>query len=81
MQVRLDPEDVEAIAARVVELLPAQRPALSPWLDAKSAAEYAGCTVNALHKATAARELRFAQNERGGKCWFRPEWIDEWRGH
>lgn len=50
------------------------------WMDAKSAASYAGCSVNALHKAMADRAVRFSQDTPGGKAWFKAEWIDEWRG-
>ena len=50
------------------------------WLDTKGAATYAGCTVNALHKAMADRKVRFTQDAPGGKAWFKCVWLDEWRG-
>lgn len=77
------PDELRELARELAPLLAA---ALSEgkgeagWMDAKAAAEYAGTTVAALHKATAAREIRFTQEKAGGKCWFRREWIDQWRG-
>ena len=80
MRAQLDNEDVEVIARRVVELLRHADHAPDRWLSTRAAAEYAGCTVTALHKATAAREVEFRQDSPGGKCWFRRKWIDAWRG-
>ena len=45
----------------------------------KSAAAYAGCTVNALHKAMSSRDVDFSQETPHGKAWFKREWIDSWR--
>jgi hypothetical protein len=28
----------------------------------------------------AAREVEFRQEVKGGKTWFRAEWLDQWRG-
>ena len=41
------------------------------WLTTREAAEYAGTSANALHKAMAAREVHFEQDTPGGKAWFR----------
>ena len=41
------------------------------WMSTREAAEYAGTTTHALHKAMAAREIEFEQEVRGGKAWFR----------
>ena len=49
------------------------------WITTRHAAEYAGCSVDALHKAMAAREVHFEQNGKGGKAWHRADWIDAWR--
>ena len=49
------------------------------WLDARDAAKYAGCSIHSLHKATAAREVRFAQSAEGAKYWFKATWLDDWR--
>lgn len=49
------------------------------WLNTREAAEYAGTTPNALHKAMAAREVSFEQDTRGGKAWFKRADIDAWR--
>ena len=84
MQVALGTEDVELIAARVADLvlerLQHRESAPAGWLDAKAAATYAGCSANAIHKAVSAGALRCTQDAAGGKCWFRSEWIDRWRG-
>ena len=49
------------------------------WLSTREAAEYAGTTTNALHKAMAAREVHFEQDTPGGKAWFKRADIDAWR--
>lgn len=49
------------------------------WLSTREAAEYAGTTPNALHKAMAAREVHFEQDTPGGKAWFKRSDIDAWR--
>ena len=49
------------------------------WLSTREAAEYAGTTPNALHKAMAAREIHFEQDTPGGKAWFKRADIDAWR--
>ena len=49
------------------------------WLSTREAAEYAGTTANALHKAMAAREVHFEQDTPGGKAWFKRADIDAWR--
>jgi hypothetical protein len=49
------------------------------WLNTREAAEYAGTTANALHKAMAAREVHFEQDTPGGKAWFKRADIDAWR--
>ena len=70
----------EELAPLLRAAIPASEPAPIGWMDAKAAAAYAGCTLNALHKAMAAREVEFRQEVRGGKAWFRAEWLDRWRG-
>jgi hypothetical protein len=49
------------------------------WLDAKRAADYAGLSVNALHKLTAERAIPFEQEGPGCKCWFKRSELDAWR--
>ena len=49
------------------------------WMSTREAAEYAGTTPNALHKAMAAREIHFEQDTPGGKAWFKRADIDAWR--
>jgi hypothetical protein len=49
------------------------------WMNSREAAEYAGTTLRALHKAMAAREVHFEQDCRGGKAWFKRADVDAWR--
>jgi len=49
------------------------------WLNSREAAEYAGTTRHALHKAMAAREVHFEQDVSGGRAWFKRADIDAWR--
>jgi hypothetical protein len=49
------------------------------WMNSREAAEYAGTTLRALHKAMAAREIYFEQDCRGGKAWFKRGDVDAWR--
>jgi Helix-turn-helix domain len=60
-------------------LVPNTAPAEDGWLDTRHAADYLGMSVGQLHKATAAREIVFAQGAPGGKCWFRRSDLDDWR--
>ena len=64
----------------LVSVLPVNDPAPAGWMNARAAAAYAGCSLNALHKAMAARQVEFRQDVKGGKAWFRTEWLDRWRG-
>jgi hypothetical protein len=61
--------------------LPAPAASAEPdrWMDSRQAAEYAGTTRDALHKAMAAREVHFEQDVPGGKAWFKRADIDAWR--
>lgn len=56
-----------------------QSPESDGWMCSREAAEYAGTTINSLHRAMAAREIEFEQEVRGGRAWFRREYIDAWR--
>lgn len=65
-------------------LAPYLQPAVEPvepdrWMNSREAAEYAGTTLRALHKAMAAREVHFEQDCPGGKAWFKRADIDAWR--
>jgi hypothetical protein len=76
---------VDRVARRVVEMLREEgelnRAAIDAggWLDTRAAAAYAGCSVNALHKAMARREVEFEQDVAGGKAWFKRSALDAWR--
>jgi hypothetical protein len=80
----LTPDELRELAEQLAPLLAvalsARECAPQGWMDTKAAAEYAGCSVHSLRKATASREVEFRQDADGGKCWFRCEWIDAWRG-
>jgi hypothetical protein len=79
----LTEEELRRLAEQLAPLLLAalpRDPAPAGWMDAKAAAAYAGCSLNAIHKAMAAREVEFRQDTKGGKAWFRAEWLDAWRG-
>ena len=69
------------LAELLAPYLPVQAAASEPdrWLSTREAAEYAGTTANALHKAMAAREVHFEQDTPGGKAWFKRADIDAWR--
>jgi hypothetical protein len=77
----LEPDDLEQLARALAPYLPAigAERATDGWLSTREAAAYAGCTVDALHKAIARQEVRFEQNGPGAKCYFRPAWLDAWR--
>jgi hypothetical protein len=66
----------DALAPRIARRL---KPVDDRWMTTREAAAYAGCSVHALQKAMAARNVRFEQNGRGGKGWHRAEWLDAWR--
>jgi excisionase family DNA binding protein len=51
----------------------------SGWMNSHDAAAYLGLTLSALHRLTAARAVPFAQDARGGKCWFNRADLDDWR--
>lgn len=76
---RNDPSLAADLAVLLRPYLRDERPVADGWLCTRAAAEYAGTTVTALHKATAARAVRFEQERPGGKCWFKRSWIDAWR--
>jgi hypothetical protein len=75
----------EGALRRLAELLAPYLPAPATptepdrWLSTREAAEYAGTSPNALHKAMAAREVHFEQDTPGGKAWFKRADIDAWR--
>jgi hypothetical protein len=75
----LDDDDWREVAQRLAPYLPAPQTAADGWLSTRDAAAYAGCSIDALHRAMAAREVRFKQSCAGGKAWFRRSDIDTWR--
>jgi hypothetical protein len=76
-------ERPEVMQAIVEKLLPhlgslVEQPP-DAWLDTNAAADYLGITPNAVHKASAARNIPCHQRIRGGKLWFRRSELDDWR--
>jgi hypothetical protein len=75
-----DESGLRQLAELLVPYLPAPTAPLEDrWMNSREAAEYAGTTLRALHKAMAAREVYFEQDVRGGKAWFKRAHIDAWR--
>ena len=76
-----DENGLRQLAELIAPYLPATAVAgeSDRWLSTREAAEYAGTTANALHKAMAAREVNFEQDTPGGKAWFKRADIDAWR--
>jgi hypothetical protein len=73
----LDDDDWREVAHRLAPHLPTSAP--DGWLCTRDAACYAGCSIDALHRAMAAREVAFEQTCAGGKAWFKRSEIDAWR--
>jgi hypothetical protein len=76
-----DEDGLRALAELLAPYLPAPAPPADEdgWLCTREAAEYAGTTPAALHKAMAAREIHFEQDTPGGKGWFKRADVDAWR--
>jgi hypothetical protein len=77
-----DEQGLRRLAALLAPYIPGgSSPAAEPdrWMSTREAAEYAGTTTNALHKAMAVREVHFEQEVPGGKAWFTRADIDVWR--
>ncbi len=76
-----DEGGLRQLAELLAPYMPTEEPAPESdgWMCTREAAEYAGTSVPALHKAMAAREIEFEQEVRGGKAWFRREYVDAWR--
>ena len=70
---------VDDLAAAIAARLPAVPGAAEGWMTTAQAARYLGLSVTALHKLTSAREVPFAQDVPGGKCWFKRSDLDAWR--
>ena len=76
-----DESGLRLLAELLAPYLPSPAVPVEPdrWMSSREAAEYAGTTRHALHKAMAAREVHFEQDVPGGKAWFRRADIDAWR--
>jgi helix-turn-helix protein len=79
--VAADENGLRRLAELLMPYLPVPAAPCEPdrWLTTREAAEYAGTSPNALHKAMAARALHFEQDTPGGKAWFKRADIDAWR--
>src|SRR3954469_21694617 len=80
----IPPELVQAIAARVVELLHQQeklnveRQQQSPWLTVDQACSHLGFSRDTLYKLTAARAIPFRKKHRGQGLRFHRDELDAW---
>jgi excisionase family DNA binding protein len=70
MHVALEASDIEAIAARVAELVGNQH--ASPWLNTEGAAEYMACPVSRVRKLTMTGQLP-SYKEGGRRLYKRTE--------
>jgi hypothetical protein len=75
----LDEGDLAELARRLAPFQEPPTPAIDGWLAARQAADYAGCSINALRKAMADGRVHFEQSCAGGKAWFKRSDIDAWR--
>jgi hypothetical protein len=74
-----DESGLRQLAELLAPYLPSSEQESDGWMSTREAAEYAGTTTHSLHRAMAAREIEFEQEVRGGRAWFRREYIDAWR--
>lgn len=72
MQLALDPADIEAIAVRVAGLIGTAD--VSPWLNAKGAAEYMTCGLSRIRKLTMTNE--FPSYKEGGRRLYKRSELD-----
>jgi excisionase family DNA binding protein len=71
IDLRLDDETVEQIAARVAKAL--GDPA-APWLNVAQAAAYLACNPDRIHDLVSSRKLDVRRD--GRRLLFRREWLD-----
>ena len=69
---RLHPADIEAIAARVINLTTGAR---SPWLDAEEAADYLRCVLSRVRKLTMTGDLPHEHD--GRRVLYHRDRLDE----
>lgn len=74
-----DESGLRQLAELLAPYLPSAEQKSDGRMSTREAAEYAGTTTHSLHRAMAAREIEFEQEVRGGRAWFRREYIDAWR--
>jgi excisionase family DNA binding protein len=48
------------------------------WFDVRTAAQYAGVSVDSIYKACSRKELRHTRIGGRRVLKFLPEWLDEW---
>lgn len=70
MRLALEASDIEAIAARVADLVANQH--LSPWLNTEGAADYLACPVSRVRKLTMTGQLP-SYKEGGRRLYNRSE--------
>lgn len=77
---QLDADDLAVLAQRLAPFLPAPEASSDDaWLTTRQAADYAGTTTHALHKAMRDGKVAFEQAAPGCKAWFRRGDLDAWR--
>jgi excisionase family DNA binding protein len=76
----LEPDELGELARRLAPLMPRPEPvARDGWLNSRQAAEYLGISLDSLHQLTARREIPFEQHVSGGRLYFDPAAVDNWR--
>lgn len=71
IDLRLDDETVDLIAARVADAL--GRPAM-PWMNVEQAASYLACKPDRIHDLVGSGRLEVSRD--GRRLLFRREWLD-----
>lgn len=69
-------ELVEALARRVVEMLPDRDGSSSPWLDVQEAAEYLRTTEDSIRGMVKRRQIPF--HKPNGRVLFHCGELDQW---
>jgi excisionase family DNA binding protein len=71
--VRLDPDQVDALAKAIADEKSASR---SPWLTTRQVADYLSLSVDAVHRLTAAKAI--PHSKVAGRCLFNRADVDRW---
>jgi excisionase family DNA binding protein len=76
----LDEADMAELARRLAPYMPKPAP-VSPngWLTSRQAAKYLGISLGRLQDLAAKRQIPFEQRAPGGRLYFYPAALDNWR--